>query len=237
MKHFTLLPEAANGLRKALLYRLLFMTGIVVTVVFIVPMVLSGETSFNLSSGITLILLSIILAVVYKLGLKRMKRMLSTYKLTITEDSVTREIKNMPTLCIPVSEIQRISRNADGSYTIAGKSALNAIGIPPLVERRAELELMLEAIKPMTVKTNTSLWLKYQYFIILIVLGAMYGTYMVENRYVATTLGVAFLAVMGYSWFVQQRSKNVSNRTRLFSYLMIIPVISVIERLIKLWTE
>jgi len=236
MKYFTLLPEAANGLRKTLLIRLLFMAGIVITIVFIVPMVLSGETGFSLSTGITLILLSIILAVVYKLGLKRMKGMLSTYKLTITEDTVTREIKDMPTLSIPVSEIQKISRNADGSYTIAGKSALNAIGIPPLVERRAELELMLEAIKPMTVKTNTSIWLRYQYFIIVLVLGAMYGTYMVENRFLATILGVAFLAVMGYSWFVQQRSKNVTKRIRLFSYLMIIPVISVIERLIKLWT-
>jgi hypothetical protein len=67
MKYFTLLPEAANGLRKALLNRLLFLAGIVVTVVFIAPMALSGDTTVNLSSVITLILLSIILAVVYAL--------------------------------------------------------------------------------------------------------------------------------------------------------------------------
>jgi hypothetical protein len=237
MKHFALLPEAANGLRKALLNRLLFLAVIVVTVVFIVPMALSGETSINLSSVITLVLLSFILAIAYKLGLTRMKRMLLTYKLTITEDSVTREIKDTPTLSIPVNEIQKISRNADGSYTIEGKSALNAIGIPPLVERRAELELLLASIRPMTVKANTTIWLGYEYLVILIVLGGLFGTYMVENRSLATTLGVAFLGVTAYSWFVQQRSKNVSNRMRLLSYLMIIPVIAVIERIIKLWTE
>lgn len=236
MKQFTLLPDAANVLRKTLLSRLLFMTGIVIIAVFIVPMVLSGEFSVDLSTGITLVIIAVMLAITYKLGLQRAKRMLSTYRLTIAEDSITREISNMPTLTLRVDEIQKISRNADGSYTIKGNSALNAIGIPSGVEGREELELMLAAIMPLTITSNTTIWLRYQYLIILLVVGFMYGSYMVENKYLATFMGVVFISMMCYSWIVQQRSKNVSKRVRMFSYLMIIPVISVIMRLITLWT-
>src|SRR5690348_10829915 len=122
MKKFILLPDAAKGLRKTLLTRLLLLAGIVVMVVFVVPMILSGEATFDLSSGLTLLLLGIALTISYYFSLQRMKRSLSSYQLTIADDSITREMSIVPAITIAIKDIRKISRNHDGSITIVGKS-------------------------------------------------------------------------------------------------------------------
>ncbi|HTF17887.1 MAG TPA: hypothetical protein VK658_07430 [Chryseolinea sp.] len=68
MKQFTLLPSAAEGLRKALLIRMLFLGGVVITVVFIVPMIMTGDTTFNLAEWITLLFFLALSPIMYFVG-------------------------------------------------------------------------------------------------------------------------------------------------------------------------
>ncbi|MGC3944826.1 MAG: hypothetical protein QM762_09955 [Chryseolinea sp.] len=235
MKKFILLPDAAKGLRKTVLTRLLLLAGFVVMIVFVVPMIQSGNTTVDLSAWLTLVMLGIVLCVSYYFSLQRMKRSLASYQLTITDDSITREMSIVPAITIPIKDIRKITRNHDGSITITGNSALNAIGIPASVERKEELENLLAAIMPLTDKLSSSVWLKYQYFFVLLIVGFLYGSYMIENKYLSSAMGILFVGFMVYSWVVTQRSKNVSKRIKLTSYLMILPVYSVIMRLIDLW--
>lgn len=235
MKKFILLPDAAKSLRKILLTRLLLLAGVVVMVVFVVPMILSGNTTVDLSSWLTLLMLGIVLTGTYYFSLQRMKQSLSSYQLTIADDSITREMSIVPAITIATKDIRKISRNHDGSFTIMGKSALNAIGIPASVERREELEILLAEIMPLTDKSSSSVWLKYQYFIVLVIVGFLYGSYMIKDKYLSSAMGILFIGLMVYSWVVMQRSNNVSKRIKLTSYLMILPIYSVIMRLVALW--
>ncbi|MEJ1242498.1 hypothetical protein WBG78_30395 [Chryseolinea sp. T2] len=235
MKKFILPPDAAKGLHKILLTRLLSLAGVVIMVLFVLPRILSGDASFDLSTGLTLLITGFALTISYYFSLQRMKQSLSSYQLTIADDSITREMSIVPPITIAIKDIQSITRNNDGSITITGKSALNAIGIPASVERKEELQMLLAEIMPLTDKSNNSVWLKYQYFIVLLIVGFLYGSYMIRDKYISSAMGILFIGLMVYSWVVMQRSNNVSKRIKLSSYLMILPMYSVIMRLIALW--
>jgi len=163
--------------------------------------------------------------------------MLATYKLIITEDSITREMLNTPTISIPIAGVKEIIKSANGAYTILGDSKINAIGISTEIEHKEELEQLLSAIKPLTVKTSTPWHQTYQLPIAFVVLALMFASFYVGNLYVSTLCGVLFSSFMIYSFIVLQKSKNIDIRAKRLSYFILIPLLSVIGAVIMKWVE
>jgi hypothetical protein len=238
MNQFSLLPSASKGLRKGVLIRLAIAFGVVLTMVFIVPMIMAGSMEIDRASIIMILLLfTVLFPITYKTSIRRLESAWSTYKLTIGSNSITRESKNTPTIVIPFDEVKEIVRNADGSYVVKGSSLLNAIGVPVGVERAEELEALLGAVKPITRKTQVSPWQRFQYVGMVAGAGIWFAAFVVNNKFVATIAGIVFVGLMGYTKYVVQYSKNVDKRTRWSMYVAILPVIAVIIRLIALWNE
>jgi len=91
-------------------------------------------------------LISLALGVGIYIGLKKQKEMFDSYQLTIDDDVIIREQLNTPSVAIPSYAIKTIVKQKTGSFIV--KSEKNVIIIPSQIEQYAEVEAMLNAIKP-----------------------------------------------------------------------------------------
>lgn len=107
--------------------------------------------------------------------------------------------------------------------------------IPVYIERRDELEAVFATFKPLSVQTQVPLLRKFYPVIVFALAAAMFGAFIVENRLISTMLGLLYLGVTGYSFFVMHRSKNVDRRLRLTSYVSLIPAAVIVWRMINQW--
>jgi hypothetical protein len=238
MHQFSVGPGGFKELQKAIINRILFLLAIVVLVLFVLPMIISGTMALpSASTWFTLMFMLPILGFTLYNGLKRQRAMLATYKLIITEDSITREMLNAPTISIPIKEVREIIKAANGAYAILGDSKINAIAVSTEIERKEELEQLLSAIKPLTIKMSTPWHQTFQFPIAFVALALMFASFYIGNRYVSTLCGVAFSSFMIYSFVVLQKSKNIDVRAKRLSYFMLIPLLSVIGSMIMKWME
>jgi hypothetical protein len=234
MHQFTVLPQALKELEKNIFKRILFLVAIVVLVLFILPSIMSGKSP-DLSTWLTLLLMSVVMTFVLFYSLKKQKIILSSYKLTVNEASISREMVNTPIIVIQIEDIKEIKKDGKGAISIIGNSKINAIGIPTHIERKLELEQLLQAIRPIIEKTPSSLLQPLQYLVALAGIGLMYASYYMEDKYISTVAGVLFCALMIYSFIILLKSKNIDNRTKRLSYFILIPLMSVIGSLIMKW--
>jgi hypothetical protein len=236
MHQFSVLPTAHKELQRKLAQRILFLFIIMLIVLVVVPWLRSEEiTNVDPSTVFTLVIMLPILAFTFYNALKKQKAMLASYKLTIPDESITREMINVPVLVIHRQDIREITKNVDGTISVIGDSKLNAIGVPSRIEKKEELEILLSSIKPMTVKTSANWYQRYPFVIVTAVVALMFSVFYLENKFLSSVTGVAFVGVMIYCLIVIQKSKNVDTRTKRLSYFVIIPLLSVIGSLIMKW--
>ncbi len=236
MQQFTVLPGAFEELQKTMLTRIAFLFVMMILVIFIVP-VLMSDTYTGISSGtwFTLVMISGVLGYTFYNGLKRQKTMLASYKLIITEESITREMLNTPTIVIPVKEIKNITKGVKGGYSIVGESKVNAIGVPAQIGDKEALERLLDTIKPIHTETSVAWLQQFQLPIAFAGVALMLVTFYSPNKYLATVSGIVFISLMTYSFYIIQVSKNIDVRVKRTSYFFLIPVLSVAGSLIMKW--
>lgn len=228
-QEFTVGPEGFKELEKNILIRMIFLFAIVVTVVLVLPFVMfENSEGIGTSTWLTLLLGLLALTYSYFSNVKKQKAMLATYKIIVTDDSIAREMLNTPTITILKSEIQEIVKESNGSIVVIADRKINAIGVSAHLEKKDELEHLLAAIRPLTIKTSQSWIQKFQIPIIFLVLVTMFGTYYIGNKYVASLCGIVFSTFMTYSFIAIQKSKNIDTRTKRLSYFILIPLLSVI---------
>ena len=78
-------------------------------------------------------------------GANRLKPLFDSYRLTIGDGCIVRDQYNTPQISIAIDQACAILKNADGSFTIKGDSAINAIAIPSQIEEYEKLENLLNA--------------------------------------------------------------------------------------------
>lgn len=235
MHQFSVLPTFAKDLQRKLLPILLLLPIMMLFVVVGLPLLRSEEVTFDSSTVLTLLMFMAILVFTFINSLKRQKAMFGSYKLTIMEERISREMINMPVLVIHRKDIRDIVKNADGTISIIGDSKLNIIGIPAHIERKEELEVILNNIKTITVKTVTPWYQRYILFLAMAIVGLIFSVFSLENKFLSSVGGLCFVALMIYSFVVIQKSKNVDTRTKRWSYIVIIPVLSILGGIIAWW--
>lgn len=161
-------------------------------------------------------------------GVNRQKALLESYKLTITNNLVTREQLNTPTISIYFNDIKEIAKHKNGSFTIKGKEAVDLIGIPAQIDDYYKLETALQQIQTIVVKDKVSFLQKYQSLTGLVTLGLMLCVYTVSNKLIVALTGSALVALMVWSFIKIQSSKNVDNKTKRSTWLVVLVLASVI---------
>ncbi|HEY9006553.1 MAG TPA: hypothetical protein VIM75_10475 [Ohtaekwangia sp.] len=236
MQQFTITEEGLKKLQKKILTSTIPFYLFLLLVIAILSGVLSGS-GVN-SSGLILLLIFVpIFTITIFINIKRQKAVLSSYRLTITEDSITREMHNTPSIVLLHKNIQEIVKNANGSFAIIADSKINAIGVPQYIERSEELEQLLVSIKPLKVKTSTPWYQKYPFVLPVTVIGLIGASFYSNNQYLQIVGIAGFVATLIFGFIVIQKSKNVDLRLKRMSYIALIPILSMLYALIVKLSE
>jgi hypothetical protein len=229
MEQFKNNPEKFKEPRKAILFKTLPLSliagagGIAISTfnsnpqqtditswLFVIPLIL-GSMSFGLY-----------------LSLKKQKELFESYVLTIDDMSITRTQNNTPTIRIPKSEISEIIKNSNGSFSVKGNSLLNMIGIPAQINNYERLEHIISEIKELSIKTSEPFLQKFQWRISILTIGLMAAVYISGNKLTVGTSGTILLIILGYSFFVLQKSKNIDRNTKKTAWIVLLVTTSII---------
>lgn len=156
-------------------------------------------------------------------GLKRQKGIFESYTLTVTNNLITREQLNTPTVSLYLNEVKEIVKNKNNSFTIKGKNANDIILIPPQIDGYEQLEKTLNEIKPIRFMTALSFMDRYPLTTGIITTSLMVCVFTVTNKIIVVLSGSLFIAIMIWSYLKIRSSKNINNETKkILRYLPIV---------------
>ena len=124
---------------------------IALIIIFTIP---NNETDRMNIPFIIVVLVLFIGASIYR-SVGRQKKILESYKLTIDENLIKAEQMRMPAVSIYFNEISAIIKNKKGSFDIKSSTTKDVIIIPLQIENYAEIESLLNKIKPITYNPET----------------------------------------------------------------------------------
>ncbi|MDB5276257.1 MAG: hypothetical protein JWR61_1212 [Ferruginibacter sp.] len=161
-------------------------------------------------------------------GIKKMKINFESFQLTITDNVITREQNNLNSLSISAIEIKEIVKNNDGTIVVKGLTATDKIFIPAQIEDPTELEILLNLLHPVTVKTKDSFLRKYGFLLSFVMLALMLGVYAGTNKILIVVCGVVLTGFLGWSIYNVQQNKNLDAKTKRSTWWMVVVLLSVI---------
>lgn len=226
MQKFTISADGFTKIRRQTLIRTIILMLLAVAIGFVISFNKTVDDVNVLPFVIPIALLAVGIGMF--LGAKKQKLLLDSYTLTITNNMITREQLNTPTVSIYFSEVKEIIKDKNGAFLIKGKSANDLIIIPSQIDNHKELELMLNSILPVTVKVNNSFLDKFQNFAGLITLLLMLVVYMVNNKIIVFLSGTALISLLIWSIIKIRASKNVDNKKRRIIWWVVLVIISVV---------
>lgn len=161
-------------------------------------------------------------------GLNRQRNLFESYQLTLTNNLITREQLNTPTISIYFNEIKEIIKSKNGSFSIRGKDPTDLIIIPAQIENYIELENTLAQIKSFAKKSSKSFLQKYSIAISLFSLTLMLCVYTATNKIIVAFSGTFLLAIVSWSFYEVRKSRNIDAKTKRSMWWVLILLASVI---------
>jgi hypothetical protein len=143
MKTFKMSLEGYKLLRKRTIYRSIPLVIIAMAIGIGGSLTQKGEVNML---PFMIPLMMIPLGIGIYIGLKKQRGFFDSYQLTIDDEVIIREQSGAPAVAIPSYAIKTIVKQKTGSFIV--KSEKNVIIIPSQIEQYAEVEAMLNAIKP-----------------------------------------------------------------------------------------
>jgi hypothetical protein len=160
-------------------------------------------------------------------GVNRQKAIYESYTLTITDNLVTREQLNTPTISIYFNDIREIAKHKNGGFTIKGKETVDLIQVPVQIDDYLQLEKALQQIQAIVEKDKVSFIEKYQSLTGLVTAGLMLCVYTVHNKIIVALTGSTLVALMVWSFIKIRNSKNVDNKTKQSVWWIVLVLASV----------
>ena len=161
-------------------------------------------------------------------GVNRQKEIFESYILTLDNVGITREQHNTPTVTISNEDLSAIIKNSDGSFTIKGNSSVNVIGIPSQIDNYEQLEMLLTKKRQISIKYNEPFFQKFSGLLSILTIGLMAAVYISKDKIIVGVSGSVLLAVLGFSFFEIQRSKNFDSKTKKGTWWLILVTASIV---------
>jgi hypothetical protein len=154
--------------------------------------------------------------------------LLDSYVLTVSDNSLTREQANTPTILIHFDDIRSIAKYKNGTFIIRSKDSANQIIVPAQIDNYEEFESIIHGISPVTTENSQPQLQKYNGLLTLLNLACMVCVYVSNNKLLVGICGTVFIAVMGWSFYKAWKSKNIDAKTKRSLLWMILVLLSVI---------
>jgi len=228
---FKISPEGILGFKKKLLLRSLITPVIGVATGVVLELFKFKDEPFG-STTMLLFYIPVFIGVgvfSYFYSLKKLQKTLKSYVLSIDQEIITRQQWNTQTISIAKSEIKKIIKNKNGTFTILGPQSLNMIGVPAGIENSEELEQILSKFHEIKYIVASGIIKKgLTYLSSMVFLASFLVVFISENKWAGLIAGsVVFIGMVIYL-VVVQRSKNVPNNLRRNSLFVIIPLFAII---------
>ena len=173
-----------------------------------------------------------ILAVWFGFGifrsLRKQKKLLMSYRLTISEEGITREQMNTPPLSISFMEIKEIIKTKKGGFMIKGVDRTDVILVPYMIDDPEMLEERLQALAPITYNAKEPLYRKYGMVLFALALGMMLCVYTVTNKIMVAICAILLVGLFVWAFYEIRVSKNVPRNAKRSSWFFLIVVVAIL---------
>lgn len=210
MYQFEIRKDSIKKVRKAILIK-----------VIVLSLFLLGGISYsyfkNPNIYVLLIIITIMLFVTisgYNKAVNQQIILYDSYVLTIDSESIKREQYDTPDIIIRTSDISRIIKNRNGSYSIKGNSRGNTIEVPSQIEDYERLENVLSGIQQISKKKG----IQFEDLVIILTLCSFVGIYMSRDKIIIAACAAIVFIVYGYSFFINQQNQNINSTTKKSSW-------------------
>jgi hypothetical protein len=219
-----------DGLGKKILLRSL-PSILVILIVVTVMDVINGDF-INLSRPVTyipqLVFFPCLIGFSLWWGIKKQKKLMESYELTISDKLICREQLNTPDISILVTEVVEIVKHPKGGFTIKGSRNNGTIIIPVHIEHYDELEAVLQQIHPIATKSNLVYLQKLRPLIGILGGGLMICVYTVNNKAVVGIAGSLATALMVWRLVRTQKDKNIDRNTKNRAWITLLVIASIV---------
>jgi len=226
MKQFKVGEDGYKKLRKRWL-SITLPAMCICALIFIIPNILGSKGQ----SGDTWLYMVAIFPIIFGIGtfrtLKRQKKFLESYSVTISDNEITREQMNTPALTINFMEIKEIVKFEKGSYAVKGAARTDVINIPNWMEDREELEKLLQALAPIKVYTKNLWQIKYRWVLSVMAVGLMFALYFLDNKIIVGISGALLAGLVIWAIYFILTSKNMptSSKRRVWRYFLVLAIV------------
>ena len=160
--------------------------------------------------------------------LKRQKKVLLSYSVTISEDGITREQINLPPLSISFMEIKEIIKTKKGGFIIKGLHRTDVIHIPYLIDDPATLEEHLQALAPVGFNRKDALYRKLMSLLVFLAVGLLICLYDVTNKIIVGISGVLLTGLLSWLFYEIYTNKNAPTNLKRSMWFIIVIIAFVI---------
>ena len=161
-------------------------------------------------------------------GINRQKGLFESYQLTLTNNLITREQLNTPTISIYFNDIREIVKNKNGSFIVKGKVPTDLIMIPAQIDNYSDLEKTLNEIKQVATQLDKSFLQKYSIALTMLTLGLMFCVYTLANKILVAACGAILVGILSWSFYEIRKSKNIDVKTKRGMWWVLIILASII---------
>lgn len=220
-------PERFTELRKKLLLR----SAIFIAVMLIFSAIIfffAGDREYAVSITIPITYLTFVLAVllfsVFR-NLKRQKAIYNSYKLIISDHSITREQNNLHQVAILLTAVKEVKKDTWGNLMVKGYSPHEVIVISPYVENFIEIKNWLENEYSVSIQKGKGPLINYLMMVGVVV--TMLIFYEVQDKVIVIMSGMILLITLIWSIYKIQTSPLVEKRTKRMSWWTIVVIASI----------
>lgn len=226
MQQFKIREDGYKKLRKRWLGFTLPMMAIVMLIFFFADVL---ETKRG--TGDTWLYMTILWPVIFGFGtyrtLKRQKRFLESFSISISDNEITREQMNTPPLTINFMEIKEIAKFEKGRYTVKGAGSRDIINIPSWIEDPEHLEELLQNLAPIKIHTKDPWHVKYRWVLSVMALMLVLVVYFADNKIIVGISGALLAGLIIWAIYFVLTSKNMptTSKRRVWRYFLILAIV------------
>ncbi len=199
-------------------------TLIAMSVVFIVTFWKSGYydlTTWISEMGYYMLAMFAIGIITSLVCYKYIMSMIESFVITLTDNSITREVKFMRTRTIQYEDIVQISSTRKGVLVVSGKDSVGTIMVSPYIANYAELKNRLNDISPITAYVaKPGQWFLIVLFYIFIACGLYYQ--FGQNETLLLAAQVLTAASLTTVFIYLQVSKRFNKRTKKIAWYVLL---------------
>lgn len=164
----------------------------------------------------------VMFAVGFTLSRRRQKQVFYSYKLTISDDSITRHQSNLPDVSIPLNEITRIDKMKRDVLIIRGQQKEDSIVISPYIQNYEEVRTLLEAYRPATPIVYKNTFQRYPALFGVLIIASMMLMYASNNKTVIGLSSIVLLSCSGWTFYKTRTTKQIDTGIKRLAWVTLV---------------